>query len=69
MPEFVRASELLRKSNQPIALARVDCAEGGKETCLEHSVELDDYPIYRIFRMGIAGQDYRGPDKAGMYSG
>lgn len=61
-PEYARAAELLRESDPPIALAKVDCTEGGKETCNKFSVS--GYPTLKIFKNGEVSQDYNGPREA-----
>lgn len=65
--EFDKVIELLRGTIQPFALAKVNCNESGKETCLKHSIIVEEYSILKIFRMGKLGQDYDGPDDAGMF--
>lgn len=48
-----------------MAFAKVDCTEGGKETCSKFSVS--GYPTLKIFRNGEVSQEYNGPrEAAGM---
>lgn len=65
--EFDRVVESLQGTIQPFALAKVDCEESGKETCLAYSISVYDDPILKIFRKGQLGQDYDGTDDAGMF--
>ncbi len=58
-PEFERAATLLKSNDPPVALAKVDCTEGGKDTCGRFSVS--GYPTVKIFREGELSQDYNGP--------
>jgi protein disulfide-isomerase A3 len=58
-PEFAKAAEAFRGDDPPIALAKVDCTEAGKETCNKFSVS--GYPTLKIFRNGEVSQDYNGP--------
>lgn len=60
-PEYAKAGELLR--GEDIALAKVDCTEGGKETCSKFSIS--GYPTLKIFKNGEVSQDYSGPREAG----
>lgn len=62
-PEFERAATLLEDSDPPIALAKVDCTEGGKETCNKFSVS--GYPTLKIFSNGEVKKEYQGPRDAG----
>lgn len=62
-PEYYKAGELLRGNENGIALAMVDCTEGGKETCSKHSVS--GYPTLKIFKNGAVSADYNGPREAG----
>lgn len=62
-PEYAKAAELLRDSDPPIALAKVDCTEAGKDTCGKYSVS--GYPTLKIFKNGEVSQDYSGPREAG----
>jgi len=61
-PEYAQAAELLRGSDPPIALAKVDCTEGGKDTCNKFSVS--GYPTLKIFKNGQESSDYSGPREA-----
>lgn len=61
-PEYAKAGELLR--GEDIALAKVDCTEGGKETCTKFGVS--GYPTLKIFKNGEVAQDYNGPREAGQ---
>uniref|UniRef100_A0A1L8DTX7 Protein disulfide-isomerase n=1 Tax=Nyssomyia neivai TaxID=330878 RepID=A0A1L8DTX7_9DIPT len=61
-PEYAKAAELLRDDDPPIALAKIDCTEAGKETCGKHSVS--GYPTLKIFRNGEVSQEYNGPREA-----
>lgn len=62
-PEYAKAGELLR--GEDIALAKVDCTEGGKETCSKFGIS--GYPTLKIFKNGEVAQDYSGPREAGQY--
>lgn len=61
-PEYAKAAELLKNDDPPIALAKVDCTEGGKKTCEQFSVS--GYPTLKIFKNGAVSQDYNGPREA-----
>ncbi|CAG7710437.1 unnamed protein product [Allacma fusca] len=61
-PEFDKAAELLRDDDPQIALVKVDCTEGGKDTCNKFSVS--GYPTLKIFRNGEVASDYNGPREA-----
>lgn len=61
-PEYAQAAELLRGADPPIALAKVDCTEGGKESCNKFSVS--GYPTLKIFKNGEVHQEYNGPREA-----
>ncbi|XP_055606688.1 protein disulfide-isomerase A3 [Uranotaenia lowii] len=61
-PEYAKAAELLRGEDPPIALAKVDCTEEGKETCNKFSVS--GYPTLKIFKNGEVSQEYNGPRDA-----
>lgn len=64
-PEFDKAADLLKGNDPPIALAKVDCTEGGKDTCNKFSVT--GYPTLKIFRNGDLSQEYNGPrESAGI---
>ncbi|XP_037050893.1 protein disulfide-isomerase A3-like [Bradysia coprophila] len=65
--EFEKASEALRGTKQPFLLATVNCYENGKETCLKYSIEIENDPIIKIFRMGELSQQYNeAEDAAGI---
>lgn len=64
-PEFAKAAELMRTDETPVAFAKVDCTEAGKETCSKFSVS--GYPTLKIFRNGEVSTDYNGPREAGEY--
>jgi len=61
-PEFELAAKTLAANDPPIALAKVDCTEGGKETCNSFSVK--GYPTLKIFKGGEVSQEYNGPRDA-----
>lgn len=61
-PEYAKAAELMRTDDPPVVFAKVDCTEGGKETCSKFSVS--GYPTLKIFRDGEVSQDYNGPREA-----
>lgn len=61
-PEYAKAAELMRTDDPPVTFAKVDCTEGGKETCSKFSVS--GYPTLKIFRDGEVSQDYNGPREA-----
>lgn len=61
-PEFEQAAALLKDDDPPIALAKVDCTEAGKETCNKFSVS--GYPTLKIFKNGELSSDYNGPREA-----
>ena len=61
-PEYAKAAELLRNNDPPITLAKVDCTEGGKETCNKHQVS--GYPTLKIFAKDEMVNDYNGPREA-----
>ncbi|CAH1134868.1 unnamed protein product [Ceutorhynchus assimilis] len=61
-PEYAKAAEDLIRNDPPVALVKVDCTEGGKETCNKNSVS--GYPTLKIFRNGEFSQDYNGPREA-----
>lgn len=62
-PEYAQAAEMMRTDDPPVAFAKVDCTEAGKEICSKHSVS--GYPTLKIFRNGEVSQDYNGPREAG----
>ncbi|BES91418.1 unnamed protein product [Nesidiocoris tenuis] len=61
-PEFDLAADLLRDNDPPVQLAKVDCTEGGKETCSKFGVS--GYPTLKIFSKGVVSKDYSGPRDA-----
>nr|XP_034172129.1 protein disulfide-isomerase A3 [Osmia lignaria] len=61
-PEYAKAAELLLGNDPPIALAKVDCTESGKESCNKYSVS--GYPTLKIFSRGDVVSDYNGPREA-----
>lgn len=64
-PEYEKAATDLKGSDTPIAFVKVDCTEGGKETCNQHGVS--GYPTLKIFRNGQVSKEYNGPrDAAGI---
>ncbi|XP_072939939.1 protein disulfide-isomerase A3 [Epargyreus clarus] len=58
-PEYAVAAGVLKNDDPPVALAKVDCTEGGKSTCEQYSVS--GYPTLKIFRQGELSQEYNGP--------
>lgn len=58
-PDFAEAAGILNDDEDPVALAKVDCTEGGKSTCEQFSVS--GYPTLKIFRNGEVSTDYNGP--------
>lgn len=61
-PEYAKAAKLLRGSEPPITLAKVDCTEAGKDTCNKYSVS--GYPTLKIFAKDEMVNDYNGPREA-----
>lgn len=61
-PEYAKAAESLKSDDPPVALAKVDCTEGGKDTCSKFGVS--GYPTLKIFKGGEVSQDYNGPREA-----
>jgi len=61
-PEYAKAAEDLVRNDDPVMLAKVDCTEGGKDTCNKFGVS--GYPTLKIFRGGEFSQDYNGPREA-----
>ncbi|XP_067631255.1 protein disulfide-isomerase A3 [Eurosta solidaginis] len=61
-PEYAKAAEIMKDDDPPIALAKVDCTEAGKEMCSKFSVS--GYPTLKIFRRDSVSQDYSGPREA-----
>jgi len=62
-PEFEKAAKTLLSNDPPVTLAKVDCTEGGKDTC--GRFEVRGYPTLKIFRGGELSSDYNGPREAG----
>ncbi|KAL0850847.1 hypothetical protein ABMA28_006764 [Loxostege sticticalis] len=62
-PEYAVAAGILKHDDTPVALAKVDCTEGGKSTCEQFSVS--GYPTLKIFRKGELSQEYNGPRESG----
>ncbi|XP_049882601.1 protein disulfide-isomerase A3 [Pectinophora gossypiella] len=58
-PEYAVAAGVLKTDDPPVALAKVDCTEGGKSTCEQYSVS--GYPTLKIFRKGELSSEYNGP--------
>ena len=61
-PEYAKAAELVKGDDPPIALAKIDCTEDGKESCNKFSVS--GYPTLKIFRGSELSNDYNGPREA-----
>lgn len=61
-PEYAKAAEDLIRNDPPVALVKIDCTAGGKESCNKHSVS--GYPTLKIFRNGEFSQEYNGPREA-----
>lgn len=61
-PEYAKAAELVRDDDPPIALAKIDCTEAGKQTCSKFGIS--GYPTLKIFKNGDVSQDYNGPREA-----
>ncbi|KAF7992563.1 hypothetical protein HCN44_004907 [Aphidius gifuensis] len=61
-PEFAKAAGELKRNDPPITLAKVDCTEGGKDTCGKYSVS--GYPTLKIFSKSEMVSDYNGPREA-----
>jgi len=62
-PEFEKAAGDLLANDPPVTLAKVDCTEGGKDTC--GRFEVRGYPTLKIFKSGELSADYNGPREAG----
>lgn len=60
-PEFDTAATALLNHDPPVALAKVDCTEAGKESCSKYGVS--GYPTLKVFRSGTPS-DYEGPREA-----
>jgi len=61
-PEFEKAAKDLLNQEHPVALAKVDCTEAGKDTC--NRFDVRGYPTLKIFRSGELDKDYQGPRDA-----
>ena len=63
-PEYSKAATLLKSSDPPVPLAKVDCTseDGGKDICSEYGVS--GYPTLKIFKSGEFAQEYQGPREA-----
>jgi protein disulfide isomerase family A protein 3 len=61
-PEFEKAGGDLLANDPPVSLVKVDCTEGGKDTC--GKFEVKGYPTLKIFRNGELSADYNGPREA-----
>uniref|UniRef100_A0ABD2WL77 Protein disulfide-isomerase n=1 Tax=Trichogramma kaykai TaxID=54128 RepID=A0ABD2WL77_9HYME len=61
-PEYTKAAEMLRNNDPPITLAKVDCTEGGKDTCSKYQVS--GYPTLKIFNRDEMVSEYNGPREA-----
>jgi len=61
-PEFEKAAGGLLSNDPPVSLIKVDCTEGGKDTCSRF--EVRGYPTLKIFRNGEMSSDYNGPREA-----
>lgn len=53
---------MLKGSDPAITLAKVDCTEGGKETCSKYGVS--GYPTLKIFSKSEMVSEYNGPREA-----
>lgn len=62
-PEYAKAAGIIQTNDPPVTLAKVDCTEGGKETCNKYGVS--GYPTLKIFRNGEFSSEYNGPREAG----
>lgn len=62
-PEFEKAATDVVGEDPPITLAKVDCTEGGKDTCSKFGVS--GYPTLKIFKNGELSKEYKGPREAG----
>lgn len=66
-PEYETAATALLKNDPPVRLAKVDCTEGGKDSCSKFGVS--GYPTLKIFRGGEFSSEYDGPrESAGIVS-
>ncbi|KAG8222836.1 hypothetical protein J437_LFUL010342 [Ladona fulva] len=61
-PEYEKAGGIMKNNDPPIMLAKVDCTEGGKETCNKFGVT--GYPTLKIFKNGEINKEYAGPRDA-----
>lgn len=61
-PEYEKAAPTLKTNDPPVMLAKVDCTEGGKDTCGRFGVS--GYPTLKIFKGGEVSSDYNGPRDA-----
>lgn len=59
------AAGILKNDENPVALVKVDCTEGGKSTCEQFSVS--GYPTLKIFRKGEVSQEYNGPRESSKF--
>ncbi|RZF44763.1 hypothetical protein LSTR_LSTR000715 [Laodelphax striatellus] len=64
-PEYEKAASDVVGEDPPITFAKVDCTEGGKESCTKFGVS--GYPTLKIFKNGEVSKEYNGPrDAAGI---
>lgn len=61
-PEYEKASTSLKANDPPVALAKVDCTDDGKDSCSRFGVS--GYPTLKIFKGGELSGDYNGPRDA-----
>ncbi|XP_046403308.1 protein disulfide-isomerase A3 [Ischnura elegans] len=61
-PEYEKAAGVVKEHDPPIMFAKVDCTEGGKETCNKFGVT--GYPTLKIFKDGEVNKEYGGPRDA-----
>jgi len=61
VPEFDRASTILKQNDPPIALVKVDCTV---ETSVCGRYGVNGYPTLKIFKNGEVSADYNGPREA-----
>jgi len=61
-PEFEKANDELLANDPPVTLVKVDCTEGGKDSC--NRFEVKGYPTLKIFKNGELSSDYNGPREA-----
>jgi len=62
-PKYDEAAAILKKNDPPAFLAKVDCIEGGKETCQKHGVS--GYPTLKVFRDGEFASEYNAGREVG----